>query len=770
MRNRWKWADASNSMLDFPRSLPLGRFSGNEYKHSKVYLEDDLSWPLELVGWQQAAPEDPFIHTFAYLNYADLNTCASVCKSWQRVAYDGTLWRELDLSKMWYRVNDKLVINLLKSPRFRHVVKLRLEGCEALTDHFIEEILKRELCGDVKIMSLIHCRNLTPPALVRLVRALPALEELEIYGVVQQNVRVGRDLLAARPGLRMPLFWLRMCGMDALDTETGQPVDLERCRHNGLERACWGAMVGRVAYSNLGFDRPGNFPHEVLYSCQTHDEEDFKDEHLLKCEVCNRLFREESMATELVCNTCFDQERLRDKSHWVQLTKKHIDAFCVSDILNKAMRLTNLLNMPHTLVSYGLVHCTVDYRIPESHEDEALDLSAVPITLFRDVNARGLSAQLSSIRTLLLEAKQAGATRALLSLDENKDIEVFGDTFPLLDGRTGEMNLTLAKLSWANANTILFPFIMSCVILMFFIWLMKGKNMNPYDSSSSMPVSDYSAQLEASREETVSIEYVLIMAGVLIFTVLIGLCVAVRYRTQCLKFLKIFIFLDLLLLFMLGSGMMLFLVATFIGLPLEIISTGLLVWNFGCVGMYCLYHDVPEKLQQFFLVSLFVVMGVMMAGTLNEWICFFFVLMFAMADAVSMWKPQWQLLSPFSMLPTPNQHLNPAFQNPRILYPINGATLRSFDFLWVGLAFASITPTVISAVSLCILLLGTLVIDLFVGPFVDYMTGFRPTPMAFLLLCIIMLLGESMLAPCLLSHNMLTTTPIYIGPSFIQTT
>jgi len=210
--------------------------------------------------------------------------------------------------------------------------------------------------------------------------------------------------------------------------------------------------------------------------------------------------------------------------------------------------------------------------------------------------------------------------------------------------------------------------------------------------------------------------------------------------------------------------------ATFIGLSLEVVSTGLAVWNFGAVGMFCLYHDVPAKLHQFFLVSLFVVMGVMMAGTLNEWICFFFVLMFATADAVSMWKPQWQLLSPFTMLPTLQQHLNPAFQNPRILYPIAGATLRSFDFLWVGLAFAAVTPTVVSAVSLCVVLLGTLVIDLFVGPYVDYLTGFRPTPLAFLLLCLIMLVGEDMLAPCLLSQNMLTASPTYIDPGTVQTT
>lgn len=547
-----------------------------------------------------------------------------------------------------------------------------------------------------------------------------------------------------------------MCAMDALDVTTGTRVALDQCRHNREfgDRACWGGMLGRVAYSNIGFDRPGNYPNEVFYSCQNHEEEDFKDENLMKCEVCNRFFREDSMATDLVCNTCLDQERLRDQSFWVRLTPKNINSFCVSDILNKAMRLMSPLNLPHTLVSYGVVRCTVDYRIPQG-----MDPSAVPITLFRDINAGGLSTQLDAIRQLLNDAKQAGATRALLSLDENKDIEVFADAYPLIDGRGGEGNLILAQISWANAYAIMVPFMMCCAILMFFIWLMKGGQSF---FSASVPVSDYSAQLQASREETVSIEYVLIMAGVLIFTVLVGLCVAVRYRAQCLRFLKIFIFLDLLLLFMLGTGMMIFLAATFVGLSLEVMSTCLFVWNFACVGMFCLYHDVPQKLHQFSLVSLFIVMGVMMAGTLNEWICFFFVLMFALADAVSLWRPQWQLLSPFTMLPTLQQHINPAFQNPRILYPITGATLRSFDFLWVGLAFAAVTPTVVSSVSLCVIMLGTLAIDLFVGPYANYVTGFRPTPVAFALLCIIMIVGEDMLAPCLLSHNMLTTTPTLI--------
>jgi hypothetical protein len=65
--------------------------------------------------------------------------------------------------------------------------------------------------------------------------------------------------------------------------EEGRPdLKVAPCRHTGgFVGGCWGRVTGHVVYSsNQFYQRGGNYPREVLYSCVEHRDEDFKDEEL----------------------------------------------------------------------------------------------------------------------------------------------------------------------------------------------------------------------------------------------------------------------------------------------------------------------------------------------------------------------------------------------------------------------------------------------------------------------------------------------------------
>lgn len=97
--------------------------------------------------------------------------------------------------------------------------------------------------------------------------------------------------------------------------EQGRPgLTIAACRYaGGFVGGCWHRVKGRVVYSNTLFcQRGGNYPREVLYSCEAHREEDFKDEDLHWCRACERFTRESSFFGEMTCKVCHDEKMLQN--------------------------------------------------------------------------------------------------------------------------------------------------------------------------------------------------------------------------------------------------------------------------------------------------------------------------------------------------------------------------------------------------------------------------------------------------------------------------
>lgn len=158
-------------------------------------------------------------------------------------------------------------------------------------------------------------------------------------------------------------------------------------------------MRGRLVYDNQMYRRGGNYPKEVLYSCQLHSQEDYKDQELFKCECCSRMFRQDSMWGEIICNSCYDRENLRDVSKWIDLAKfsskfnsnstvfgasgREMRSLGLSEIFDKTLHVANRKNIPHTLQSYGSYAFDLNCTVPE---EDRVDSAAVPLDMFRERN------------------------------------------------------------------------------------------------------------------------------------------------------------------------------------------------------------------------------------------------------------------------------------------------------------------------------------------------------------------------------------------------
>jgi hypothetical protein len=129
-------------------------------------------------GFNHAMPDDVFVHAFSFLEVTDVVSAARVNTGWYACAQEPTLWRTLDLSRLYNKVDDDFVCGLILSKRFRHLTTLSLEGCSAITKRTILTIAAH--CTELKHLFLTECDQIPPQISLELVRAIP-LDLLELY-------------------------------------------------------------------------------------------------------------------------------------------------------------------------------------------------------------------------------------------------------------------------------------------------------------------------------------------------------------------------------------------------------------------------------------------------------------------------------------------------------------------------------------------------------------------------------------------------------------
>jgi hypothetical protein len=739
--------------------------------------EERVAWIA--ARWAHAQPEDVFVHSFSFLTPAELANVSSVNRSWSHAAYEPSLWTHMDLSALYTRVDDAFIAHLLGSNRFVQLQTLILEGCSAITNKSIKSILY--FCPNLREIRLTDCAHINNPwVFVELVKALPYLRKLELFGATKE-FGIVTSMLTLRPKLDLGLFWREYCA------ENGMKLDgkgLADCRYDegadgeaapqaagAGQRGCWGRVKGRIVYANDFYHRGGNYPLAVLYSCQNHQEQDFTDPEYHRCQVCENIFsvHGESMWTPLICRVCFDETNLHNKQSWIPLDASSVRAFGLSEIVSKTIHVASRKNLPVSLRSFGSTPARLDYNIPEPIVDEdeeeekalipRIDPSDVPMSTFVGVNGWRVDEAVRQLRTQLTEAQAGLNTRAILVYDAEENIEVLADKRVILDGKEGEEHMQLTVQAWHQALEILYPIIIVMILVLHFSVLFVKQTIPVYDG-----VTNYSAYIRSPSDGSMSAILVLIIAVIGLIVLIVCIFLVYRFREQCERCFKRFLVADILLIFMFGVATLLWLLVAEWRIYLDTLTFVCIIWNLSMIGLITLYYPMPERLHHFFLILLNSIMAIMMVATLGRWLVLTFLLIFSVGDIISELRPNMRFLSPF-IIPTGVELI---YNTPKILYTVGGLRLRAADLMCygmlTGLAVASGNydadySTVLlggSLVFVCVM--SSMALMLFVAPFIG--CRFRPLPLAVIAAFILTMMEDSVLMPFLTQQNNLTIAPI----------
>lgn len=739
--------------------------------------------------WSHAQPEDVFVHAFSFLTPGELANVSIVNRSWSHAAYEPSLWTHMDLSALYTRVDDAFLTHLLGSNRFVQLQTLILEGCSAITNKSIKSILY--YCPNLREIRLTDCVHINNPwVFVELVKALPYLKKLELFGVTKE-FGIVTTILNVRPKLDLGLFWLEYCA------ENGMKLDgngLASCRYDeaaedavpiaagraGNQRGCWGRVQGRIVYGNDFYHRGGNYPREVLYSCENHREQDFTDEHFHRCHVCERLFNVDgdSMWTPLICKVCFDETNLHNKSSWIALDASSLRTFGMSDVVSKTIHVASRKNLPVSLRSFGTTPARLDYNIPdpefqgdggEDDEEERkqsaaiyrsrLDLSDIPMSTFVGVNGWRIDETVRTIRGHLIEAQRNLNTRALLVYDADENIEVLADKRVILDGKEGEEHMQLTVQAWHQALEILYPIVIVMILCLHFSVQFVKQTTSYYNGTTN-----YSAYITQTSELTMSTILVLLLALVGVIILVICIILVYRYREQCERCFKRFLVADILAIFMFGVATLLWLLVTQWDAYMDTLTFIGIIWNLSMIGLMSLYYSMPERVHHFFLILLNSIMAIMLIATLGQWLVLTFLLIFSLGDIISELRPNMRFLSPF-IIPTGVELI---YNTPKILYTVGGLRLRAADLMCYGMLMGLALATGNSAADYSSVLLGgslvficvmsSMSIMLFIAPFIG--CRFRPLPLAVIAAFICTIIQDPVFMPFIKQQNNLTVQTV----------
>ena len=185
--------------------------------------------------------DDLVAYCASFLDVSDLARLAATCQRLRHAVYHTVLWASLDLTAFATRVNDRVLLRLLRQPRFCRLQTLNLSGCTALTDKALARLPR--LCPLLRTLTLTHCYNFTPDAVLAAATALPRLTRLGLANSPDDRAAVPALLAHARArgaAIDLGLGWLRYCA------DAGRAVDMSSgaapptCRH---QPPAGGAMV-----------------------------------------------------------------------------------------------------------------------------------------------------------------------------------------------------------------------------------------------------------------------------------------------------------------------------------------------------------------------------------------------------------------------------------------------------------------------------------------------------------------------------------------------
>ncbi|RZF42505.1 hypothetical protein LSTR_LSTR004424 [Laodelphax striatellus] len=173
-------------------------------------------------------PDDVVLKMFGWLSSSELCVCARVCKRWQSLAWDASLWRTVWLAGEG-RCGDRALRCILRRLCGRSVQRLVLADGARLSDKGLSLVARR--CPSLTHLQLHGCAAVTNAALFELVARCPSLHHLDITGCIQISCISMGGVPGPGPELqqrRLLLQYLDLTDCAAVD-DSGLRVIVRNC-------------------------------------------------------------------------------------------------------------------------------------------------------------------------------------------------------------------------------------------------------------------------------------------------------------------------------------------------------------------------------------------------------------------------------------------------------------------------------------------------------------------------------------------------------------
>ncbi|XP_032237406.1 F-box/LRR-repeat protein 2-like [Nematostella vectensis] len=127
-------------------------------------------------------PDVVVLKVFSFLSVADLGQVSRVCYQWQRIAYDHSLWKAVNLRRFAGSINEEILTALIRTRFSPQLVTLNLGGCR-ISHEVLMELTRK--CKHLRYLIFGRGSKLRSPLLKRSVvyEFPPELELLELRPV-----------------------------------------------------------------------------------------------------------------------------------------------------------------------------------------------------------------------------------------------------------------------------------------------------------------------------------------------------------------------------------------------------------------------------------------------------------------------------------------------------------------------------------------------------------------------------------------------------------
>eukprot|EP01083_Nonionella_stella_P035197 96152_1 len=376
------------------------------------------------------------------------------------------------------------------------------------------------------------------------------------------------------------------------------------CRYTGVagERGCWGRVRGTLVYSNVEYHRAGNFPSEILYSCQQHRQLNDRQEQSHRCEKCQLLFREESCYNEVVCRACYDRVNLQNPDNWIRLSTKHIQDVSFSDILTKSLQLEDKKSLPSSLKKTA----TIEFDLDIAYAIEQADLEPdddIPLYTFWEGNRARVDEFLGDVRERLQSAKQTLATRALFVRASASKTAIYADRSAIAVEEEDETSLLLMTTALGQWWSVLFPFLATFVLVLLALHVYSDLSVIFNDD----PIPEYAVQDLYTPMLWIELLQLIAILSVIILPPMITYLFWREHFQRVLRGMA-----------MITMGLALAVTPLFVFLSLQVyvpfdwVTINLVALNFGVCGAYAFWCPSPRCVIKFFQI---------MMATVTAWEC-----------------------------------------------------------------------------------------------------------------------------------------------------